>query len=69
MVIATSVPSAVFTALGVWAAVMAIQGGVSGFVLLAAGRPVDEVLQEAQLGAIAGVPAGFLFAVASVFLV
>lgn len=61
-----SVFSVVFAALGVWASVMAINGGFAGFVALVLGRRPEKIIEEFQLGAVAGFPTGFLFFIAAV---
>ena len=68
MLIAASAAGAFFTALGAWASVIGISGGVAGFIALVSGRTLDEAAREFVFGSIAATPAGFLVGIAAVVL-
>lgn len=57
------------TAIGTWASVVSLHGAASGFVAMIVGRPRSEIIEEFQLGAVAGFIPGALLALASLFLV
>jgi hypothetical protein len=64
--LATTVVHILRDGVGAWAAMMAVNGGLSGFVAMVIGRSRQAIIDEAQLGAVGAWPAGAMLFVASV---